>query len=415
MTQSVHSPGAVGMSVERLARIRPAMQGYVDERGFAGISTMISRRGQIVHFDQVGWRDKEAGLQMSEDTIFRIYSMTKPVICTALMTLYEEGRFQLIDPVAKFIPAFGAARVLGADGELTDLNPLRPMQVRDLMAHTCGLTYDFLEDSPVGELYRQARLMNDSTRSLEALIGELARLPLAFQPGERWHYGLGIDVAAHLIELISGRPLGAFLKERLFDPLGMTDTAFGVPSAKLPRLAAMYGLPDLLGQGMTFSALFGHFLSGYNQRADLSATYPTDTPDVFARGGLGLYSTAQDYMRFAQMLLKGTTPDGARILGRKTLELMHSNHLPQALLPFEIGGVPSLGLGFGLGSRVMMDVPATAGPGSVGEFGWAGAAKTYYWVDPREEVVGVFMTQYMVGFDLPEQTFRALTYQAIVD
>jgi CubicO group peptidase (beta-lactamase class C family) len=401
------------MSTDRLARISPVMQSFVDEGGFVGLSVMIARHGKTVFAEQFGQRDKEAAKPMTEDTIFRIYSMTKPIVTTALMMLYEEGRFRLTDFVAKYIPAFGSVRVLAEDGSLVD--PVRPMLVRDLLTHTSGLTYDFLEDSPVNETYRQARLMNDATRSLEAVIDELARLPLAFQPGAKWQYSLGIDVAARLVEVISGQPLGQFLEERMFGPLGMVDTAFGVPAAKLDRLAAMYGLPDLFAKGQTFSALFQAWTNGFNQRIDVSDTYPTDTPDVFVRGGIGLYSTIGDYMRFAQMLLGNGELDGNRLLGRKTLSLMHSNHLPAALLPYELGGVPNPGFGFGLGSRVVMNVAETAGPGSVGEYGWLGAAKTYYWVDPQEDLIGLFMTQYMVGFDLPDQDLRVLTYQAILD
>jgi CubicO group peptidase (beta-lactamase class C family) len=413
MTTTATSPEAVGMSTDRLARISPVMQSFVDEGGFVGLSVMIARHGQTVFAEQFGQRDKEAGKPMTEDTIFRIYSMTKPIVTTALMMLYEEGRFRLTDFVAKYIPAFGAVRVLAEDGSLVD--PVRPMLVRDLLTHTSGLTYDFLEDSPVNELYRQARLMNDATRSLEAVIDELARLPLAFQPGAKWQYSLGIDVAARLVEVISGQPLGQFLEQRMFGPLGMNDTAFGVPAAKLDRVAAMYGLPDLFAKGQTFSALFQAWTNGFNQRIDVSDTYPTDTPDVFVRGGIGLYSTIGDYMRFAQMLLGNGELDGTRLLGRKTLSLMHSNHLPAALLPYELGGVPNPGFGFGLGSRVVMNVAETAGPGSVGEYGWLGAAKTYYWVDPQEDLIGLLMTQYMVGFDLPDQDLRVLTYQAILD
>ncbi len=411
----VESPESVGMSSGRLARIRPVMQSYVDQKGYAGISSMIARRGKVIYADQVGWQDREAGVPMAADTIFRVYSMTKPIIYTALMTLYEEGRFQLVDPVAKFIPAFGATKVLNGDGSLADQNPLRPMQVRDLMTHTSGLSYDFLEDFPVGALYREARLMNDASRSLEAVIAELARIPLAFQPGSMWHYSLGTDVAAHLIQVISGKPLGQFLQERMFEPLGMVDTAFGVPEAKQGRLSAMYGLPVLFAPGMTFGALFGHFLGGNVGRREVADTYPVDAPETFQRGGIGLFSTAADYMRFAMMLLTGRASDGQRILGRKTLELMHTNHLPQALLPYMLAGAPTPGYGFGLGSRVASDVGATAVAGSVGEFGWAGAAKTYYWVDPKEDLVGLFMSQYMIGFDLPESDLRALTYQSIDD
>jgi len=413
VTQLVEAPEAVGMNAARLERIRPVMQSYVDNKGYAGISTLVTRRGKVVYADQVGWQDREAGVPMSDDTIFRIYSMTKPIIYTALMTLYEEGRFQLIDPVAKFIPAFGATKVLNADGSLSDQNPLRPMQVRDLMSHTSGLSYDFLEDFPVGALYREARLMNDASRSLEAVIDELARIPLAFHPGTNWHYSLGTDVAAHLIQILSGKPLDQFMHERIFAPLGMEDTDFRVPAAKQSRLSAMYGLPDLFAQGMTFGALFGHFMSGNIGRREVADTYPVDAPGGFLRGGIGLYSTAADYARFATMLLSGKAEDGARIIGRKTLELMHQNHLPDALLPYTLGGVATPGYGFGLGSRVCSSVPAAGVSSSVGEFGWAGAAKTYYWVDPREELVTVMMSQFMVGFDLPENDLRTLVYQAI--
>ena len=401
------------MSADRLARIDPVMQSFVDDRGFAGVSVLIARHGKTVFEGQYGYQDKEAGKPMTPDTIFRAYSMTKPIVSTALMILFEEGRFRLNDPVAKYLPAFGATKVLSGDGSLVD--PVRPMTVRDLLSHTSGLTYDFLQDSPVGQMYRDAQLMNDPTRSLEQLIAELASIPLAFQPGTRWHYSLGIDVVAHLIEVISGQPLGQFLQDRMFGPLGMTDTAFGVPAANLDRLSGMYGLPDLFAKGQTFGTLFEAFTNGFNQRSDVSDTYPTDTPDVFVRGGIGLYSTIGDYLRFAQMLSSNGELDGTRILGRKTLELMHSNHLAPELLPFEIGGAPNPGFGFGLGSRVVMDVAQTGGPGSVGEYGWAGAAKTYYWVDPVEDLVGLLMTQYMVSFDQPEMDLRALTYQAIID
>jgi CubicO group peptidase (beta-lactamase class C family) len=412
---SVVSPESVGMSSDRLARIRPAMQTYVDHHGYAGISTVVARRGHVVHVDHVGWQDREAGIPMAPDTIFRMYSMTKPVICTALMTLFEEGKFSLIDPVAKFIPAFGATKVMSPDGSLVDQNPMRPMQVRDLMSHTSGLSYDFLEDYPVAAQYRAARLMKDPTRSLAAVIDELATLPLAFHPGTSWHYSVGIDVAARLIEVISGQTLGDFLHERLFAPLGMLDTAFGVPESQRHRVSAMYGVPDLLAEGMTWSTEFGHFMAGNIGRRNVDATYPVDAPTTFQRGGYGLFSTADDYMRFALLLLHGRAADGQRIIGRKTLELMHANHLPPALLPYTLGGAPIPGYGFGLGSRVAMDVPATAEAGSVGEFGWAGAAKTYYWVDPREELVGLFLSQFMVAFDNPQSIFRAIAYQAIDD
>jgi CubicO group peptidase (beta-lactamase class C family) len=412
MNYAVEPSEAVGMNGRRLERIRPAMQAYVDRGVYAGINTLIARRGKVVHAGEYGWRDKEAGQKMTADTIFRLYSMTKPIICTALMTLLEEGSFRLIDPLAKYVPAFGAVKVLEADGSL--VAPVRPIMVRDLMTHMSGLSYHFVEEAGVGKMYTEAKLLG-AHHTLEAAIDDLARFPLAFQPGSRWRYSVGIDVAARVIEVISGRPLGIFLRERLFEPLGMTDTAFGVPAEKRSRVAAMYGRPDVLDAGVTMGSEFTAWMSGVNDRIDVSKSYPVDSPDVFVRGGHGLFSTIGDYFRFAQMLANGGKLDGERVIGRKTLELMHANYTPASLLPLEIGGLPLPGYGFGLGSRVLLDVAQSSAPGSVGEFGWSGAAKTHYWVDPKEEVVGLFFTQSMMSFDLPEFDLRALAYQAIED
>ena len=412
MTVAIEKAEAVGMSKSRLERIKPAMQSYVDRGIYAGVSTLIARRGQIVHAEEFGWRDKEAKAPMSADTIFRLYSMTKPIVCTALMTLFEEGRFTLFDAVAKYIPAFGKVKVLQADGTLVD--PVRPMNVRDVMAHTSGLSYSFLEDTPVSRMYERGKLF-DATRPLKEAIEDLAEFPLAYQPGARWHYSVGIDVAARLIEVISGEGLGDFLRKRLFEPLGMRDTAFGVPEEKRARLAAMYGRPDVITPGVTQSSELEAWSKGVNDRVDVSKSYPVDKPNVFVRGGHSLFGTIGDYYRFAQMMVNGGELDGERIIGRKTLELMHSNCLPASLMPIEIGGLPLMGYGFGLGSRVLMDVAQSGAPGSVGEFGWSGAAKTHFWVDPKEQVVGLFMTQSMISFDLPELVLRALAYQAIAD
>jgi CubicO group peptidase (beta-lactamase class C family) len=412
MNYAVEPSDAAGMSTRRLERVGPAMQSYIDRGVYAGINTLIARRGKVVHGGAFGWRDKEAGHAMTADTIFRLYSQTKPIICTALMTLLEEGRFGLIEPVAKYLPAFGAVKVREADGKL--VAPIRPILIRDLMTHMSGLSYHFVEEAGVGKMYTEAKLLR-ADHSLEAVIDDLARFPLAFQPGTRWRYSVGIDVAARIIEVISGRPLGMFLRERLFEPLGMTDTAFGVPSEKRSRVAAMYGRPDLFDAGVTMGSEFAAWMAGVNNRLDVSKSYPVDSPDVFVRGGHGLFSTIGDYFRFAQMLANGGELDGERIIGRKTLELMHSNHVPTSLLPLEIGGLPLPGYGFGLGSRVLMDVAQSGAPGSVGEFGWSGAAKTHYWVDPKEQVVGLFMTQSMMSFDVPEMDLRALAYQAIDD
>ncbi len=403
---------SVGMSAARLERIALAMQAYVDRGVFAGVRTIVARRGAIVHDGAYGLRDRDAGLPMTADAIFRLYSMTKPIVCTALMTLYEEGRFHLIDPIARYLPAFAGVKVLDADGTLRA--PKRPMIIRDVMAHTSGLSYGFLEGTPIGQLYREGKLV-DPRVSLADAIDDLARFPLAFDPGSRWHYSVGIDVAARLVEVISKQALGDFLRERLFEPLGMKDTAFEVPEGKRGRLAAMYGRPDIVAPGVTLVKSFALWANGANETVDVSSSYPVDAPATFQRGGHGLFGTAPDYLRFAQMLVNAGDLDGVRILGRKTLALMHANHLAPELLPLTIDTLPIPGYGFGLGSRVALDVAQTGVSGSVGEFGWSGAAKTYYWVDPAEQIVGVFMTQSMSSFDLPEHELRAIAYGAIVD
>lgn len=412
-TVTTADPAAAGMHAGRLSRIDQVLEPFVGSGAIAGYSTLVARRGSVVHRSTGGHRDREAGVEMTEDTIFRIYSMTKPIVSTALMLLLEEGRFLLDQPVATYLPGFGAVKVQGDDGALAD--PVRPPTIGDLLAHTSGLTYDFMLDNPVAELYREHRIMNDATRSLAECVEAIAELPLAFQPGSRWHYSVGIDVAARLIEVIADQPLGDFLDDRLFTPLGMTDTGFGVADDSDDRLSAMYGLPDLVGEGFHAGKLVEAALAGFNERIDVSETYPTKTPDVFQRGGLGLFSTIDDYFRFAQMLGNGGTHEDEPIIGRKTLELMHSNRVPAALLPYEIMGMPNPGYGFGLGSRVLLDVAASDRCGSVGEFGWAGAAKTYFWVDPAEDLVAVFMSQYMTGPQSPDVAFRNAVYAAIVD
>jgi CubicO group peptidase (beta-lactamase class C family) len=388
------------------------MQTYVDQRGFAGISTMLSRRGQVVHFEQVGYQDRESGTPLAPDTVFRIYSMTKPVICAALMILHEEGRFQLADPLAKYMPAFANVRVLaGGPGYTKEETLERPITIHHLFTHTAGLTYSFMEDSPVGAMYLEAGMLSDTTSPLEKIIAEMARLPLAYQPGSRWHYSMSIDVLGHLIELLSGQALGDFLRERLFRPLGMNDTGFSVPSGQQHRVSAMYGHPDIATHA--FSQIAAAWMAGQNERRDVAKTYPVSDAPNFARGGHGLFSTASDYMRFAQMLLNRGRLDGARIMGRKTIELMFANHLPPGLLPYQLGPIPFTGYGFGLGSRVLMNVAESGVPGSVGEHGWSGAAKTHFWVDPQEEIIGVFMSQFMIAFDWPEKDFQVLAYGAL--
>jgi CubicO group peptidase (beta-lactamase class C family) len=406
------TPESVGMSSARLERIAPAMQAYVDRGTYAGVGTIVARRGVVVQEGQYGFRDKEARTPMTADTIFRLYSMTKPIVSTALMMLCEEGRFRLIDPVMRYIPAFASVKVLEPGGALVD--PRRPINARDALTHTSGLSQSFLSDTPVSDMYREAKLIRPQYSLAEA-VDDLARFPLAYQPGTRWHYSVGIDVAARLIEVISGQTLAEFLRERLFEPLGMADTAFEVPPEKRDRLAAMYGRPDICLPEAKMLANFALWKKGFNERLDVSETHPVDAAAMFQRGGYALFGTARDYLRFAQMLANGGELEGVRYLSRKTLALMHANHLAPSLLPIELAGLPVAGYGFGLGSRVNLDVAQTAVPGSVGEFGWSGAAKTHFWVDPVEKVVGIFMAQSMTSFDLPEVDLRALVYGAFID
>jgi CubicO group peptidase (beta-lactamase class C family) len=403
---------AVGMDDARLAGIDALLQSYVDELGFVGVSVVVARRGETVFVGHHGQRDREADLPMTADTIFRLYSTTKPIVATALMTLVDDGRLALTDPVATWIPAFATLRVLGGDGRLVE--QVRPVRVVDLLTHTSGLTNE-LQATPVAALYQQAAIHADASRPLTQFVDALTELPLAYQPGERWHYGASIDVAAALIEVIADRPLGQFLDERLFGPLGMTDTGFAVPDAERGRLAAMYGRPDVLGRGQTALGIYDAWVRGEDERRDVSATYPADAPGVFARGGFGLFSTSGDLLRFAQMLLDDGELDGKRVLAPETVQLMHRNHLDAALLPWESGGQPVLGYGFGLGSSVLADPEAAGRASSPGTHGWPGAACTEYWVDPGQEVIGILMAQSMMRMDQPVVALEALVYDAIVD
>jgi CubicO group peptidase (beta-lactamase class C family) len=410
------SPEEVGLSSERLARIRPAVEKHIGDDKIAGAVTLVARREELVHLECMGLMDRESGKPMQPDTIFRIYSMTKPITCVALMMLYEQGRFQLFDPVFKFIPAFNDLKVYanrtGSDIELVDLQ--RPVTVRDLLTHTSGLTYHFLEYGDVEEMYREARVSSD--RPLAEFVANLLKLPLAFQPGSAWRYSYAHDVVAYLVEIMSGQPLDAFLHENLFEPLDMADTGFFVPEGKLERFAAMYGASDTLEPDMTSTKWWSGAEEGINRLiADPAHSLESAPHNVF-RGGHGLVSTAPDYLRFCQMLLNGGELDGKRILGRKTVELMTTNHVAPELLPFEIGGMYSPGYGYGLGFRVLMDVGQGQTMGSEGEYGWAGGASTYFWIDPQEEFIGIQMAQFQPsGYHLIDADFRVAAYQSIVD
>ena len=389
-------PESVGMSAEGLSRIVPAVQEYVDDGRLPGVMTMVARRGQVVHWEAVGMRDIDAGDALEPDDIFRIYSMTKPITSVAVMILVEEGAIALDDPVSKFIPAFADVTVLTAGGEREA--PARPMTIEHLLTHTSGLTYGFFGASPVDRLYRQSGFFTDAT-GLDDFAGRVAALPLLASPGEHWNYSVSTDILGRVVEAASGRTFDAFLQARILEPLQMTDTAFVVPADKRGRFMAHYGRPD-----------------GTLQMVDSPADGQYTRPPAWLSGGGGLASTASDYIRFAQMLLQEGEMDGVRILSAETVRTMRSNRLPDALAPIELGAYLSPGYGFGLGFAVMVDPDASPEPDNAGVFRWAGAANTFFWIDPAAELVGMVWTQFdqFAAYDI-ERRFQGLVYEALVE
>jgi CubicO group peptidase (beta-lactamase class C family) len=392
------APEDVGMSSERLAHLHDAMQQLVDDGQLAGITTMIARRGRIVDFQTHGYRDIEAGDPMAEDDIFRIYSMSKPITGVALMTLYEEGKFQLSDRVDEHIPELANLKVVQSWGPrgpvLEDAD--HPMTIRELMSHTAGLAYGIGAPGPVDSMYA-ARGVLSRNQNLRGMIDKLAPMPLRHQPGSQWYYSIAVDVQGYLVEVLSGQPFDEFLEERIFGPLGMVDTGFHVPEADHGRFAQYYRYGD---DGELLPMPGG---GEAGSRAYLD-------PTTFFSGGGGLVSTTMDYMRFGQMLLNGGELDGVRILSPTTVALMTQNQMPRAR-PERAPGV-----GFGLDFSVVLDQVGKEYV-SVGEFSWGGAAGTWFWIDPVEDLVFVGMIQQAGSPQRPNvgQIARQLTYQAIAE
>ena len=388
------SPDTVGMSADGLARIEPAVQAYVDDGRVAGVMTMVARGGHVVHWDAVGMRDLDAGDPLEPDDIFRIYSMTKPVTSTGVMILVEEGAVALDDPVSKFIPEFADVQVLDDDGER--VAPAGPMTVEHLLTHTSGLTYGFFGDSPVDRLYNESGFFTQSV-GLEDFAQNVAELPLVASPGERWNYSVSTDILGRVIEVASGQSFDAFLQERIFDPLGMEDTAFMVPAEKRGRFLANYARADDALQ-MIDSPDDGQYTS----------------PPAWVSGGGGLASTASDYIRFAQMLLEDGALGDVRILAPETVAMMRSNRLPDAMVPIQLGNYLSPGYGFGLGFAVAVDADGTPEPDNNGVFRWAGAANTFFWIDPEADLIGMVWTQFnpFAAYNL-EREFQTLVYEAV--
>jgi CubicO group peptidase (beta-lactamase class C family) len=426
------TPEEVGFSASRLSRIGTWMQGYIDQNKLAGTIAVVARCGKVAYLERFGMMDLEAARPMQLDTIFRIYSMTKPITTVGLMMLYEEGRFQLHDPVSRFIPEFADVKVFAGTTEkgfeVAELE--REITIWHLLTHTAGLTYDFFEDSPVDAMYREAEIVSPLgilQVPLQEMIQRLVKLPLTHQPGTAWRYSMATDVLGYLIEVISGMSLDVYLEEKILKPLGMEDTDFYVSEVKLGRFAAMYGPSEFTpseAEGLKTGS--PRLRSGQAGQAptenggielfDAPATSPYSKPTRFPSGGVGLVSTASDYMCFAQMLLNGGELDGTRLLGRKTVELMTINQLQDELIPIQVQPHTLHGCGFGLGFRVLVNVAQAGRLGSEGEFGWGGAASTSFFIDPKEQLIGLLLTQLMPSRYYPiRNEFKVLVYQALVD
>ena len=398
-----------GFDAGRLARIDTHFVRYVDDGRLPGWLLVVARDGRVVHLATYGNRDVEASKPVELDTVWRIYSMTKPITSVAAMILYEEGAFELKDPVSKFIPAFADTKVYRQGSAL---NPVvepaaEPVRIWHLLTHTSGLTYGFHHAHPVDAMYRTAGFEwgQPAGMDLAGACDAFAGLPLLFQPGSEWNYGVSTDVLGRVVEVASGQPLDAFIDERILRPLGMTDTGFWADGAKAERLAALYTADPATREAVRLDAMGSAALS---------------KPAMLSGGG-GLVSTAADYHRFVQMLLNEGELDGVRILGTRTLRYMTRNHLPGGV-DLEAFGRPLFaetsfdGVGFGLGFSVVDNPVANKVLSSKGEYAWGGAASTAFWVDPAEQITALFMTQLLPSSTHPiRPQFKQLVYQALTD
>jgi len=401
-------PDAAGMSEARLERITEHFgPHYVDAGKIAGCQITVVRGGHVAYHRSLGLMDRERGVPMADDAIFRIYSMTKPIASVALMQLYERGMFQLLDPVRRYIPEWSTQKVgiVAKDASVTLVKAERPMNMRDVLMHTTGLPGALFPGNPIDDAFDKDRAALGGEQTLESVTALLAEHPLKFHPGTHWNYGLSTDIVGRLVEILSGLRFDEYLRREIFEPLGMVDTGFYVPEPEHPRLAACYEYRP----ANTPRLMEGPFANGILH------------PRSYLSGAGGLVSTTHDYVAFCQMLANGGQLDGRRVLGRKTLELMTVNHLPggATLQDLAVGGFGEAGfegVGFGLGFAVGLGPAATGMAGSGGEFYWGGAASTAFWVDPAEDLFVVFMTQLFPSIAYPFRAqLRALVYQAIDD
>ncbi len=375
-------PVKSGFSSEGLAKIAPKLQEYIDNGQLPGFLTVVSKNGKIVHFHPQGMRDVDAQKPVKADTIFRIYSMSKPITSVAVMILYDEGKLKLDDPVEKYIPAFKELKVFNKEQTETH-DAQKKMTIQHLLTHSSGLTYGW-GNKPVDKLYGELKIFQKGS-GLADMVEKLAKIPLVFEPGERWNYGVSTDVLGYLVEVVSEMPFEQFLQTRIFQPLGMNDTAFSVPKAKVERFAALYRPTEEGGL-----------------RLARNVPLATDDLTFFPSGGGGLVSTAADYLRFCQMLLNGGELSGARILKSDTVELIRYPHL-------QYGKDGAFGLGFHVVTRKDTEKDKRA----TGSYSWGGAAATTFWIDPENELVGILMTQLLNNRRGFAGDFERLTYQAM--
>ncbi|HET8996476.1 MAG TPA: serine hydrolase domain-containing protein [Acetobacteraceae bacterium] len=388
----IAQPENVGLSPDALHRLGAALQSRVDRGHIPGAVALVARHGKVAYHQAFGVRDPDNGAPMQTDAIFRIYSMTKPIVSVAVMMLWEEGRLLLSDPAGQYIPEFAASKVaVLRDGGMDTVPAAAPITVQDLLRHTSGLTYEFRGATPVHKAYMEANIARRKQTNAEQ-ASTLAGLPLLHQPGTRWEYSRSTDVLGRLVEVVSGQSLGEFLQQRVLAPLGMADAAFWVPEAQQGRLAEAFRRDPDTGTEVNL--------------------LDVRRPAMFESGGGGMVATAMDYARFLQMLLGGGKLDAAQLLGRKTVEFMTADHLG------DIPSAPDLvppGHGFGLGFAVRKQTGVAPFPGSVGTFYWGGAAGTTFWVDPVERLAAVLMIQAPVQREHYRVLFRDLVYAALTD
>jgi len=407
LDMTVVKPEAVGFSSERLERLHAYMKQVIDNKELSGMVTILARHGKVVDYWNYGQRDMASGAPMSKDTIFRDFSMTKPVTGVAMMILYEQGKWLPSDPISKFIPEFANLKVYkgtDADGKMILVDPDHAPTIAELMSHTAGFTYGFFGNTPVDKMYRDANIFQ--SKNLKEFIDKVAAIPLTYQPGKGWTYSVSMDIEGYIVEKLSGQSLPDFMRDNIYKPLGMKDAGFFVPADKRSRFATLYINDD---QGNMKAPELGKSFGGdYAEQPGM------------ASGGGGMVSTAEDYYRFASMLANGGELDGKRVLSSAAVKLMTSNHLASELLTGQFGiGLMQMrpGFGYGYNGAVEFDSPAANLPDGKGTYLWDGAAGTWFWVDPTNDVVFVGMIQRQLGKGSPNVEFesRALVYQALVD